>query len=220
MAGDRAMDDALRQYMVNIEATQRRDHADRDLISQCMPITMPMLNHGTDEPDSKLADRTLAAEARQHSTNPTLPEAERLPSPIAPAGLFPRMSSPPPTEALSHLTLRQQLADAQKARSTLESQNAQIPSLETTKQAQARQIISQEREITLLKRKLKDREEEVREKQKLATQWQDEMITLDLEKNMAEQKAEKMEGDNRVLVESWMREMEGRAEKMNKDGGW
>jgi len=29
------MDEGLKQYMVNLEATQRRDHADKDIIDQC-----------------------------------------------------------------------------------------------------------------------------------------------------------------------------------------
>jgi hypothetical protein len=29
------MDEALRQFMANIEATQRRDHADEEFIEQC-----------------------------------------------------------------------------------------------------------------------------------------------------------------------------------------
>lgn len=46
------------------------------------------------------------------------------------------------------------------------------------------------------------------------------MVSLNLQLSVAEQRAERLEGENRALVERWMREMEGRAEKMNRDMGF
>jgi hypothetical protein len=183
--------------------------------------------------DQKLADRTVAAEERARTKEPAAlePQAEppaqvpeRTPTPV---GFFYRTpsspkvpSSPTPAEHTSTLTLRQQLADAQRARTSLEKANAQIPTLKASGNAQTRQLQVQERELTALRRKLKDRDEEIREKQKLASDVQDEMISLGLQLSVAEQQREKLEGENRGLVERWMREMGGRAEKMNRDMGF
>jgi chromosome segregation ATPase len=102
----------------------------------------------------------------------------------------------------------------------LERANAQIPTLQASSNAQSRQIQVQEKELAALRRKLKDREEEIKGKQKVASDVQDEMISLNLQLSVAEQKTEKLERENKALVERWMKEMGGRAEKMNRDMGF
>jgi hypothetical protein len=39
------MDEGLRQYMANLEATQRRDHADKEIIDQCEDGASSHLRH-------------------------------------------------------------------------------------------------------------------------------------------------------------------------------
>ncbi|KIW00213.1 uncharacterized protein PV09_08253 [Verruconis gallopava] len=217
--------DALSQFLANIDSTQRRDHADREFIVKYQ----------------KLADAKAAADARARAAEkvsaagllppPPQEDVEKPPDRTAtPVGAFfyrspsspksPSVTSPPASEPAATLTLRQQLADAQRARTSLEKANAQIPNLLATQNAQTRQIQLAEKEIASLRRKLRDREDEIREKQKLASDVQDEMISLGLQLSVAEQKAEKLEGENRALVERWMKEMGGRAEKMNRDMGF
>jgi hypothetical protein len=211
------MEQALGQFMANIEATQARDHADIDFITRYQ----------------KLADRCVAAELRARdkdtiapisATEPVHALPERTTTPVgffyrAPAS--PKVaSSPTPAEPVGASTLRQQLAEAQRARTTLEKANAQIPTLQASSNAQARQITVLEKELAAAKRRLRDREEEIKEKQKLASDVQDEMVSLNLQLSVAEQKAEKLEKENKTLVERWMREMEGRADRMNRDMGF
>lgn len=212
------MDEALRQFMANIEATQSRDHADTEFIARYQ----------------KLADRCIAAEDRARARETSAPEPPAEPVLQAPpertstpVGFFYRTppspkgpSSPTPAEPTTTLTLRHQLAEAQRARSALEKANAQIPTLQASANAQARQILVLEKEVTAARRRLKDRDEEIREKQKLASDVQDEMISLNLQLSVAEQKAERLERENKTLVERWMREMEGRADRMNRDMGF
>lgn len=49
---------------------------------------------------------------------------------------------------------------------------------------------------------------------------QDEMVGLNLQLNMAEQKAEKLKGENEELVRRWMKRMGEEAEKMNEESRW
>jgi hypothetical protein len=131
----------------------------------------------------------------------------------------PKPSSPaPPNEPSAQL--RAQLADAQRARASLETQASAIPGLEAERTTQAKAIVAKDREIVLLKRKLRDQAEEIREKKKMGEQVQDEMISLNLQVNIAEQKAEKLQTENAELVERWMKRMGEEAEKMNEQSRW
>ncbi|KAF2432716.1 autophagy protein 16 [Tothia fuscella] len=195
------MDDGLRQYMLNLEATQRRDHADRDIINQY----------------SRLADRTIAAETKQQSIEAELGEL-RL-SDVQSKGRVSKTSSPAlPSDEITRL--RNQLAEAQKARAQLEAQTVSIPTLEAEKRAQTKSITSKDREITNLKIKLRDREEEIKVKQKMSEQAQDELISLTLQANMADERAKKFQEENEELVGRWMKKKAEEAEKMNEQSRW
>lgn len=69
-------------------------------------------------------------------------------------------------------------------------------------------------------RKLRDREEEIRGKAKFVEEAQDEMVSLQLQLNMAEQRSETLERENKDLVERWMRRMGEEVERANRDAGW
>lgn len=69
-------------------------------------------------------------------------------------------------------------------------------------------------------RKLRDRDEELRGKSKLVEQAQDEMVALGLQLNLAEQRSEKLERENKELVERWMKRMGEEAERVNRDSRW
>lgn len=71
-----------------------------------------------------------------------------------------------------------------------------------------------------MERKLRDREEEIRGKARLVEEAQDEMVSLQLQLNMAEQKSERLDKENKELVERWMRRMGEEVERVNRDAGW
>ena len=140
------MDEALGQFMANIAATQDRDHADADFIARYQ----------------KLANRCVAAEGRARLKETAAPEvsADAVQPPqepertTTPVSFFYRTqsspkapSSPAPPEGTAALTIRQQLADAQRARTNLEKVNAQIPTLQASSNAQVRQIQVLEKEL-------------------------------------------------------------------------
>jgi len=198
--------------MANVEATQRRDHRDAEMINKYTQLADRKM---ATEAESRALKAELAA-LRASSPQPQIQDSKaRVSTPTK------KPASPGPSEpSVATAQLRQQLADAQKARSLLEAEVAKIPGLQSSNASQVRQLNTLEKEILSLKRKLRDQEEEIREKQKLAAQVQDEMISLNLQLSMAEQQTEKLEKDNRELVNRWMREMGNRAETMNKGSGW
>ena len=71
-----------------------------------------------------------------------------------------------------------------------------------------------------VERRLKDRDEELRGKTKLAEDAQDEMVAQSLQLNMAEQKMAKAERENKELTERWMKRMGEEADRMNRDSQW
>jgi hypothetical protein len=206
------MDEALQQYMANVEATQRRDHADAELINLYTQLT----------------DRKIAAEARSRALEAELANL-RASSPQLQAQDSKGKASTPkkapasagpvePTGATAQL--RTQLAEAQKARALLETEVAKLPGLQSSNASQNRQLMTLEKEILSLKRRISDKDEEIREKQKLAERVQDDMISLTLEVNMAEERAGRLQKENKELVDRWMKEMGSRADTKNKESGW
>ena len=67
---------------------------------------------------------------------------------------------------------------------------------------------------------MRDRDEELRGKTKLAEDAQDEMVALGLQLNMAEEKSRKLEKENKDLVERWMKRMGEEAERVNRESKW
>jgi len=71
-----------------------------------------------------------------------------------------------------------------------------------------------------LEQRLRDREEELRAKTRLLEATQDEIVSLTLQLNMAEDRAEKMKHENEELVRRWMERMGSEAERMNLGSGF
>jgi chromosome segregation ATPase len=120
--------------------------------------------------------------------------------------------------------LRADLATNQKARAALSQQIAnlttRLSTLETQSTLTTQQITRLTHQNTTLARRLRDREDELREKAKLVQGAQDEMVSLGLALSMAEQKAERLEGENEELVRRWVEYKEGEVDRENKRRGW
>jgi hypothetical protein len=82
------------------------------------------------------------------------------------------------------------------------------------------QITSLTKQVLETERKLQDRDEELRGKSKMVEHAQDEMVALELQFNLAEQRSEKLERENKELVERWMKRMGEEAERVNRDSRW
>ena len=123
-------------------------------------------------------------------------------------------------DAATLASLRADLSAAQQARSTLESKVASLTKLKQQNTTQAQLLEARNKEIALLRRSLNDRNEEVSEGKKLVEQVQDEMISLNLQLNMAEEKADKLDLENKDLVKRWMKKMGEEADRMNDQSKW
>ncbi|KAF2502446.1 autophagy protein 16 [Lophium mytilinum] len=170
---------------------------------------------------TKLADRTATL-----SSQPTASPAETLPGTPLPKPARP--STPrnkpalPPHEPLTaeHLALmRAELTAAQSARTALEARvkslSSELSSFRTQSTAQASQIIHLEQTKQHLERRVNDRAEELKGKGRLVVNVQDEMVALELQLNMSEQKVEKLETENQELTRRWLAKMEQEASDMN-----
>lgn len=81
-------------------------------------------------------------------------------------------------------------------------------------------VAALEREKRGLETRLRDRDEELKGKARLVETVHDEMAGLNLQLNMAEDKAERLKGENEELVRRWMDRMGEEAERMNVESRW
>ncbi len=179
-------------------------------VADCVPVT-------------KLADKLASSGTTPNVTKPTSPPPpERVPSSRG-KGKAP-VINPEQTPGEIIGPLRSDLATTQKARASLQSQvdelTSSIKALELQSKSSAGQITQLNRQKTDLERKLRDREEEIRQKTKLAIDAQDEMVAQGLQMNLAEQKSEKLQKDNKELLDRWMRAKREEADRMNRDSRW
>ncbi|KAL4771105.1 autophagy protein 16 [Aspergillus nidulans var. acristatus] len=167
---------------------------------------------------SQLADRTassmiavsnLQSDAQRSAlSTPVADPRQQLPSPA---------SGPSPQDII--LATRADLAEAQRSRSELEEQLArattELEKLRRRNIQNGKRISLMENEITHLQLRLKDRDEELREKAKLLEGFQDEIATFELQLNMAEERSNRLQKENQELVDRWMARMGKEADAMN-----
>ncbi|KAL2829975.1 autophagy protein 16 [Aspergillus cavernicola] len=167
--------------------------------------------------DTKLADRTASLMGETSETKgpaqqptPTIPVADskKQPSPA---------SGPSPQDLLT--ATRADLTEAQRSRSELQERLARVTAdwekLRKKSTHDGKRINSIESEITHLQLRLKDRDEELKGKAKLLEDFQDELATLNLQLNMAEERTDRLQKENKELVDRWMARMGKEADAMN-----
>jgi len=112
---------------------------------------------------------------------------------------------------------------------------AELVRLQAKSKSEGKLIEDLSRERAFLSQKLKDRDEELRGKAKLLDVWKicfhrstyviianrskdvhDEVISLDLQLNMSEQRVKDLRAENKELIDRWMARKGHEAEEMNK----
>jgi chromosome segregation ATPase len=176
--------------------------------------------------DTALADRTAQLSQQPQPFAIAVPPNPQTQSPAS----HERTGTPTKGKESEHtpsdllLTLRTDLATTQKARSSLQTQlsdlTAQLSALSTQQRSSQSQITALTKQVLETERKLQDRDEELRGKSKMVEHAQDEMVALELQFNLAEQRSEKLERENKELVERWMKRMGEEAERVNRDSRW
>lgn len=121
-------------------------------------------------------------------------------------------------------SLRADLSNAHRTTSALTSRNslltAELAALKTSNISTEMALAARTREKAALERKLKDRDAELKGKTQLIEQVQDEMVGMEMAVNVAEERAKKLEEENRELVDRWMKRTGKEAEDMNVGSGW
>lgn len=135
---------------------------------------------------------------------------------------FRRVSSPPPRpDSPSLMQLRQDLAKSQQERADLqarlESATKELVVLRSKSKQEVKKVSSLTTTVNQLSLRLRDREDELREKAKLVENVQDENATLNLQLNMADEQQKKLKKENQDLVDRWMARMGKEADRMNSE---
>lgn len=192
------MSDWISQYSAALQARDRREAAHRSYVQIY----------------TKLADRTAILEnaitTQTHGTEASPGSRSSAQNPRASDAQLSRLQTD-----LS--TAQRERNDLTTRLSRLETQLADVTSRATKADKRAAAL---ERDKKDTDRKLKDQIEEIRGKNRLVIEAHDEMVGLNLQLNMAEERAGKLKTENEELVRRWMERMGQEAEKMNNDSQW
>jgi len=157
---------------------------------------------------TQLADRTAALEAQKATRSlPSTPIAVQSDSThvSAAAGTLDQVKS----DLAEALRAKGQLQARLKAAEN-ELEKLKAKSISDT---EAIRDLSSERMILITK--VKDRDEELKGKAKLVEEVQDEMLSLNLQLNIAERDSKKLLNENKDLIDRWMARMGEEADAIN-----
>ncbi|KAH0536644.1 hypothetical protein FGG08_006512 [Glutinoglossum americanum] len=126
-----------------------------------------------------------------------------------------------PTESLVQTiaTLRLDLAEAQSSKGQLQIQlkatNEELGVLKDKSNREGRTLAQLSAERATFATRIRDRDEELKGKSKLLEGVQDEMLALNIQLNMADERCRKLEKENKDLIDRWMARMSREADAMN-----
>ncbi len=169
-------------------------------------------------PDSELLDRISlleaekAAAAQQAQPDPRAPSTPIKASPAATPGA-------PTDDTPLVARLRVELAESLRAKGQFqqrlqvaEEELTRLRAKTATESKALRDLAVERRALTV---KLRDRDEELRVKNKLVADVQDELAVLNMQLDMVEKKRAEKEAENKQLVERFMKRVGQEAEAMN-----
>jgi len=127
-------------------------------------------------------------------------------------------SANPPTEA--NPQLRADLTEALRSNGQLQirlkTAETELTRLRSKTKNDSKTIETLNRQNAMILQKVRDRDEELKGKTKGFLDIQDEMISLNLQLNIAEQKAKKFATENQELIDRWMARKGREADEMNE----
>ncbi|RDW88509.1 autophagy protein [Coleophoma cylindrospora] len=183
-----------------IQALQERDKREE--------ASYQRLDSGLIDAFTKLLDRTAALEAGKAVNESSAREVQ------------PRNPSQAVVPKEGNTQMRADLAEALRSNGQLQSRvkvaEAELARIKAQNISDSRLIQDLTTQRTLLSQKVRDRDEEIRGKAKLLDDVQDEMISLNLQLNMAEQRSQKLVAENKDLIDRWMAQKGQEADEMNK----
>ncbi|KAG8530346.1 uncharacterized protein KY384_004848 [Bacidia gigantensis] len=172
--------------------------------------------------NARIADKTAALQAQLAAKPEPVPQPSSTPKlGDRKASQNAKIPSASPTQPDVLAKLRQDLSEAQRSRGLLESKlqstSDEFQKLVIQSSLDTKRIAELKRESDALTRSVKDRREEIKGKAKLLEDVHDETVSLTLQLNLADQRASRLEKENKELVERWMRRMGEEADKMNEN---
>ncbi|KAL8943809.1 MAG: hypothetical protein Q9211_000852 [Gyalolechia sp. 1 TL-2023] len=203
-------------YLLALEARDRSEQAQKALYNAY----------------TRLADRTAGIETRAIPSNENVIKPDPTSANVIPAQMPAQTSS----DADVLLKTRTDLSEAQRSRGILQArlQDAtnDLQQLRLQSASDRKRLGELNLEKTTLAIRIKDRDEELKGKAKFLEVWktarshctitdrqqdtQNENVSLTLQLNMAEDRAQKLKKENEDLVERWMKRMGIEADAMNE----
>ncbi|KAH8801569.1 autophagy-related protein 16 [Xylogone sp. PMI_703] len=156
---------------------------------------------------TELLDRTAALEAEKAAR-------------ITASGTTSNARDDQTTATDGNAQLRSDLAQALRSNGQLQARlktaEAELVKLRAKTKADSELVKELSGLRATLTQKVRDRDEELRGKAKLLDDVQDEMISLNLQLNMVEQRCKSLESENKELIARWMAHKSREADEMNK----
>ncbi|KXX78938.1 Autophagy protein 16 [Madurella mycetomatis] len=202
------MADWKQEYLAGIRDVEKQNPVNRELIAAY----------------SQLLDRVSALEAEKAALRAQSETAGTSPAPTpkgspAPQAPSPTPSAPSAQDAPTIARLRLELAEALRAKGQfqhrLQATEEELTRLRTKAAADSKALRGLTSDKRILTVKLRDREEELRVKNKLVADVQDELAVLNMQLDMVEKRRAEQEAENKQLVERFMRRVGQEAEAMN-----
>ena len=134
------------------------------------------------------------------------------------------MTDPNTDDSALIARLRFDLAEALRAKgqfqNKLQTAEKELSKLQSKTTADTRTIRELTTERKKLTTRLRDREDELRAKNKLVADVQDELAVLNLQLNVVEKRRKEKEEENKQLVERYMERVGQEADAMNRANKW
>ncbi len=170
--------------------------------------------------DTRMADRS-AELATTPSSSPAPVEMTSVPPPIVGRRGTSATVNPPSAYLESPAQFRVELGKAQQERAELQTRldrtTRELGKLKSRSKGDNKRITQLTSELGQLSVRVRDRDEESRGKAKFLDDVQDEVVTLNLQLNMAEDEVKKLRKENQELVDRWMKRKGQEADRMNED---
>ena len=156
---------------------------------------------------TKLADRTISV-ASDHNTLPATPSDQNT-----------EATDTSSKDAKDMNQLRLDLSEAQQRRNLLESKvkalMLELASVKETAEQSGKEAARLSVDRGILEKKVRDRDDEVKGHKKIIENLQDEILTLNIQLDLADQAKSRVIKENQDLIARWMAHKAEEAEKMN-----
>lgn len=167
-----------------------------------------------------MADRSAQLVPTSSSSEQPIEATSTPPSILGHKGT-PSTARTPSAHSEAQAQLRVDLRKAQEERAELQIRldrtAKELDKLKSKSKSDGKRITQLTSELGQLSVRVRDRDEESRGKAKLLDNVQDEVVTLNLQLNMAEDKVKRLREENQELVDRWMKRKGEEADRMNND---